>query len=335
MEHKKSPDIPPDLMRLMVYPVQSFPVTVGAGLGEGLGDPDDACPGDILELKRGAVSAELVVQKTTLGASCVSSQSMIGVPGEAVHMVAHYTLLNNRGQRVAVLLLSTGQNDFVLPLDSLSSGGQYTLLEAKPLNSEEILHTKASVSFTPGTHITMEDGTQLPVERLNPGDRVLTRDHGPQPLRWIGRQRANAEGARALVFVTKGALNNAADLLLSPDHRLFIYQREDVIDAGQAELLIRARYLVNNDTIYLREQSTVDYIHLLFDRHEIIYIEGIPAESLNTSKEALSGLNDNLLIEVLKTIDGNLQEQSIGIEPTQRELGLKDAAQRLKRATEG
>lgn len=41
--------------------------------------------------------------------------------------------------------------------------------------------------FAAGTMITTPDGPGA-VETLRPGDLVVTRDRGPQPLRWIGRQ---------------------------------------------------------------------------------------------------------------------------------------------------
>ena len=42
--------------------------------------------------------------------------------------------------------------------------------------------------FTPGSLIATEAG-EVAVERLQPGDRVLTRDSGMQPIRWIGTRR--------------------------------------------------------------------------------------------------------------------------------------------------
>ena len=55
--------------------------------------------------------------------------------------------------------------------------------------------------FAPGTLIWTDRG-DVSVERLRPGDRILTADHGPQPLRWIGRREvdftdpANNRGGR-------------------------------------------------------------------------------------------------------------------------------------------
>lgn len=44
------------------------------------------------------------------------------------------------------------------------------------------------VCFTRGTMIACPEGLRA-VEDLKPGDLVITRDHGPQPIRWIGGRR--------------------------------------------------------------------------------------------------------------------------------------------------
>jgi hypothetical protein len=87
-------------------------------------------------------------------------------------------------------------------------------------------------------------------------------------------------GEFAPIVITKGALHNENDLLVSPDHRLFVYQREDKLGAGRSEVLVKVRHLVNGSTVYQRDGSFVNYFRLLFDDHQIIYAEGIAAESL-------------------------------------------------------
>ncbi|NCW68232.1 MAG: hypothetical protein EBV86_06625 [Marivivens sp.] len=115
---------------------------------------------------------------------------------------------------------------------------------------------------------------------LKVGDRVLTRDDGAQSVRWIGQTTLRAVGEFAPVVIRKGTLHNENDLMLSPDHRVFIYQREDHLGAGRAEVLVRVRHLINGDTVYQQDGGFVDYFQILFDDHQIIYAEGIAAESL-------------------------------------------------------
>jgi hypothetical protein len=48
---------------------------------------------------------------------------------------------------------------------------------------------------------------------------------------------------------------------------------------GETEVLVPAVHLVDGRRIRLRTGGTVDYIHLIFDRHEIVTAAGIPSES--------------------------------------------------------
>ena len=62
--------------------------------------------------------------------------------------------------------------------------------------------------FTPGTVIETETGPRL-IETLAPGDRVLTRDRGMQPVLWIGRRTMPGTGAFAPVrFAAGGVLRS-------------------------------------------------------------------------------------------------------------------------------
>jgi len=54
-----------------------------------------------------------------------------------------------------------------------------------------------------------------------------------------------AKGDFAPVVIKAGALNNMHDLVVSPEHRLFVYQQQDKLGIGRAETLVRAKHLVN------------------------------------------------------------------------------------------
>ena len=110
------------------------------------------------------------------------------------------------------------------------------------------------MSFTRGTRITT--CLRRTASHRGPaveGDRILTRDSGPQELRWIGQSTVRAVGDFAPVCIRAGTLNNAHDLLVSPDHRLFVYQRRDELGAGRSELLVKARHLVNGDSVFVQD----------------------------------------------------------------------------------
>lgn len=132
--------------------------------------------------------------------------------------------------------------------------------------------------FTPGTMITTDQGDRA-VEDLTPGDLVLTKDNGYQPILWIGRAKVRAFGDLAPIRFEKGALGNTRDLLVSPQHRMLIDDWRADYFCGCHEVFAAAKHLVNGTSITRVEGGVVEYIHLLFARHEVVWSEGIPTES--------------------------------------------------------
>ncbi|MGB3406752.1 MAG: Hint domain-containing protein [Jannaschia sp.] len=318
------------LSRCTVFPADAICVETGALMGDAIGDLTQVVPGDVYTLDGRIDARELVLTRAS-NATTVAPGSSVGTPGQKVVPLARHQLMSARGATVEVLVLDLEGIRFAMPLGPLSAGDEYALISSEAVAGE--LASVSSVSFTRGTRITMANGTQVRVEDLSVGDRVLTRDHGAQPIRWTGMQTVRAEGQNAPVMIRKDALNNADDLLLSPDHRLFIYQRRDAIGAGRAELLVRARHLVNGETIWRDGGGYIDYFHLLFDAHEIIYVECIPAESLLVSADVVAGLDDDLADDVTRQMQGRAHVPHHGVEPSAADLDGFDAAEILRRAS--
>jgi hypothetical protein len=154
----------------------------------------------------------------------------------------------------------------------------------------------------------------------------LTRDHGAQGVRWIGRATLRAVGAFAPVVIAAGTLGNSGDLIVSQHHRMFLYQRQRSADMPTSELLVQARHLVDDKRVFLREGGFVDYFSLVFDRHEIIYAEGVPAESLMVTEAIISRLPPELADEVRLRFPGLSQNQHFGTEAGRQQVeGLAGA----------
>lgn len=160
--------------------------------------------------------------------------------------------------------------------------------------------------------------------------KLLTRDHGPQPIRWIGFQTRRAVGAAAPVRITEGTLNTSRDLRLSPQHRLFIWQRNDELGTGRAEVMVKAELLVNGTTVHREEGGHVDSFQIVFDGHEIIYAEGIAVESLLVTGQTRALLPQDLTLE--GSTDAAAQAAALELED--REAG-DDVVERLARASKG
>ncbi len=103
---------------------------------------------------------------------------------------------------------------------------------------------------------------------------VLTLDDGPQPLRWIGSRVVPAAGALAPVCIRAGTFGDHGKLVVSPQHRILLRDSLAELMFGEAEVLVAAKDLVNDRSVRRVVGGDVEYIHLLFDRHQIVLSRG-------------------------------------------------------------
>ncbi|MEM6578132.1 MAG: Hint domain-containing protein [Pseudomonadota bacterium] len=269
-----------------VYSADDLYVVSGANLGDPVSIAEDLDLDDTYEMRKGAEPVHLSLAAAPQGRLRVARASAAGTPGATVCIDCCLTVMSQSGITAEILVLvEVTQEDqiaaiYALPLAALAHQVGYTLVSIDRDAAQQKFAQAACVSFTRGTRITLATGEQRMVQDLVVGDRILTRDDGAQPLRWIGHSTQRAVGNFAPVLIRAGALNNEDDLRVSPDHRLFVYQRADRVGAGRAELLVRARHLINNESVVQDAGGFVDYYQLLFDTHQIIYAEGIAAETL-------------------------------------------------------
>ena len=151
--------------------------------------------------------------------------------------------------------------------------------------------------FAAGTLIQTATGPR-PVEDLQEGDVILTLDHGPQPVRWIGRRTVCARHEWAPIRFMAGTVGNDRPLLVSPQHRMLVQGWQAELYFGQTEILVAAKHLVNGDTIHRLPMDQVTYVHLLFDQHHLIFAEGAVSESLLPGDEMLRS-NPAMQCEIL------------------------------------
>lgn len=170
--------------------------------------------------------------------------------------------------------------------------------------------------FTPGTMILTARG-EVPVERLEPGDLVQTRDGGAQRIRWVGRKDlglADLVMAPALwpVLIPAGALGPglpARTMRVSPQHRVLLEGPRAEMLFGEAEVLVAAVHLVGHNGIRRDMPAGVSYIHLLLDAHEILCSDGIWTESFQPAARVLGGMDDDRQAEIRALFPG-LEDQS-------------------------
>ena len=291
---------------LPVFRATDFCVTDGANLGDALSYADELMLDDTYTLHEDATQTLLSISQSSDTAFVIAAGSGTGLVGNPLHLDCAITLMAPDGITFdAVVLVEVNadaddiENIYLLALAPLDPQRHYRLVGIDPSAARARMAEVACVSFTRGTHITMASGRQCPIEDLCIGDKVLSRDDGPQAVRWIGQTTMRAVGDFAPILISKGTLNNENNLIVSPNHRLFIYQRVDEIGAGRSEVLVKAKHLVNGDSVTRLEGGFVDYFQLLFDDHQIIFAEGIAAESLLLDERTTPALPDDVAQEIL------------------------------------
>lgn len=157
--------------------------------------------------------------------------------------------------------------------------------------------------FTTGTYITTLRG-EKPVEALEPGDRVVTRDNGLQTVRRVVRRDFDY-GQLAVVphlqpvLVTTGAMGRdlpERDMLVSPGLRLLVSGDRLPIGpmsaVGAGEALVAARVLSDMRTIRPCQVLGVSYIHVMLDRHEVLLANGVWAEAYQAADQSLGAVGN-------------------------------------------
>ena len=145
------------------------------------------------------------------------------------------------------------------------------------------------ICFVEGTRI-LTPGGEVAIEDLRVGDLVVTRDHGPQPLRWRARRRVVGQGRFAPIRFAPGALGNSRALLVSPQHRMLLSSARNSLYFTSRETLAAACHLTGAPGVARASCAFVTYHHLLFDRHEIIFAQGAPSESFHPGTGGIDAL---------------------------------------------
>ena len=209
--------------------------------------------------------------------------------------------------------------DGTLSFDTSNSLGEETItyqISNENGTTDTAFVTVDVTCFARGTRIETPRGA-VAVEDLRPGDLVLTRDRGAQPLRWVGSSRVDGGTLASTprlrpIRIRAGALGQhapAQDLLVSPQHRILVRSKIAQRMFGAAEVLVAAKQLVLLDGIDVAEDlAEVEYFHLLFDRHEVVISNGAETESLYTGPQALRSVGPAARQEILDLFPQLLDE---------------------------
>ena len=167
------------------------------------------------------------------------------------------------------------------------------------------------ICFTPACRIETAQGP-VAAGDLRPGDLLQTPDTGLQPLRWIGR--SDLPGLKRIaaglhpVRIRKDAFGPgqpARDILVSPQHRFCFANAALMFHAD--EVLAPAKGLIDGARVTEdRSAQGISYIHLLLDRHEILFCEGVATESFQPALRTMALMAPRARADLARVLGGDL-----------------------------
>lgn len=169
------------------------------------------------------------------------------------------------------------------------------------------------ICFTPDTRIATPEGPRH-IRNLRAGDRILTRDNGPQEVLWMGHRRMTGARLHAMPHLrpirfranAMGLYRPDEDLIVSPQHRMLVKGAQAEALFNTPEVLVAAEDLTNDHSIVvdhaLRE---VTYVHILLAQHNIVWANGLETESFhpsNTELETIEPVQRGGLLQIIPEI---------------------------------
>jgi hypothetical protein len=235
--------------------------------------------------------ALLSLARASDGQLRIGAGSDLGHPDAPLQPEKALTLLSPTGQTVTGVILADADARYLICDVTPFPGADYRRLAAPADGRERALKRLPSTAFARGTRLTMGNGAQTPIEDVRPGARVMTRDCGPQTVLRTRRFTAALRPVR----IAADVLGNPRPLTLTQDHRLFLPQNPDDKGPGRPRLAVKARHLVDGRSITSGPRVVVQIVQMLFATHQVVFAEGIAAESRLLPERCERMLPANLL----------------------------------------
>lgn len=175
--------------------------------------------------------------------------------------------------------------------------------QANPVVSPQKL--RAFSGLAAGTLVATREGFKA-VETLRQGARVLTHDNGYQEVRWAGARRISALEMRnapekhpiRIAARTFKKVMPDQDVIVSAGQKFLMCSPENEAQWGASEVFVSARHLLHLGGASRMTPREINYVHLLFDRHETILANGAWVGSFRPDNRALSGFSARQISEI-------------------------------------
>ncbi len=158
-------------------------------------------------------------------------------------------------------------------------------------------------AFSAFAHGSIVSTTRGPVavEDLEPGMKLITREHGSQPIQWIGAMRLVPEAASRcahdirmtrIVSEAFGFTRPERDLMIGPGARILKKGRA----SNEADTLVPVRNLSDGEQITdITPQRPVMVRHIALRKHATILVNGLEMESFHPGTGFERNMGQNML----------------------------------------
>jgi len=148
------------------------------------------------------------------------------------------------------------------------------------------------------------------VEMVRPGDLVVTRDNGLQPVRMIWSKEikladVTADPALAPICLCPravGPMMPQHKIHVAPDHRILVPGYKLLGQDDTSCCLLHASELANSSDAAFADSSVqvTRFFTFVFDTHQVFCCNGLPVESFLAGAAEIAGLKKNLRDDLVR-----------------------------------
>jgi hypothetical protein len=105
------------------------------------------------------------------------------------------------------------------------------------------------------------------------------------------------------VLIKAGSLGGGLpmqDMLVSPNHRMLIANENTQMLFDEREVLVAAKHLVGQPGVQMIDTIGTEYIHVMFERHQVILGDGAWTESFQPGDQTIGGFDAEQREEIFK-----------------------------------
>ncbi|MEM6309569.1 MAG: choice-of-anchor L domain-containing protein [Pseudomonadota bacterium] len=256
-----------------------------------IADGGDAAYDSNLLIAGDSVQTQLIAQDDEFDISLSGSKNVDILDNDTSEPGSTLTITHINNQPVSVgdvITLPSGETVELMPdgtiqvtSDGSASDNIFTYTVADDLGNTDVGYVNVTTApcFVAGTQIKTTRGL-IPVEDLEPGTPVITKDHGICSVTWVGMSTLPALGRFAPIEIAAGTFCDHEKTRVSPNHRVLLTSGRAQLLFSTSEVLVRAKDLVNDTTVRrIETDAPVTYVHILFNQHEIVWGDGLQSES--------------------------------------------------------